>query len=191
MASAKAEAAAAKAAAAAAEEARKAAEAAARELPPTRVIEHIHFRTIQRAEAIPSLPEEREPRQPQEPLSPTVLLDKKLMHVAPQFIIPLKDAEVVEGTKFKFECKVTGVPVPDVQWYKDGIAITNNPDYQTEYNPSSGKCALTIEETFSEDSAKFTCKAGNAAGIVETHGKLTVKGITNFILKLLSHCINV
>ncbi|GIY10873.1 hypothetical protein CEXT_514601 [Caerostris extrusa] len=91
----------------------------------------------------------------------------------PRFVRNLKDAEVPEGTKFTFECEVDGEPVPQVQWFKDGILVENNPDYQTCVE--KGVCKLTIEETFSEDTAKFTCRATNPAGIAETQSHLVVK----------------
>lgn len=70
--------------------------------------------------------------------------------------------------------RVSGYPTPDIEWFKDGISIQNNPDYHTSFN--SGVCRLGIEETFSEDSARFTCKAVNIAGKAETHATLTVRG---------------
>lgn len=65
-----------------------------------------------------------------------------------------------------------------VQWFKEGILVENNPDYQTSME--KGICRLTIEETFSEDTAKFICRAINPAGVAETQSQLVVKG--NFIL---------
>ncbi|GBL81915.1 Muscle M-line assembly protein unc-89, partial [Araneus ventricosus] len=38
-----------------------------------------------------------------------------------------------------------------------------------------GVCKLTIEETFSEDTARFTCRATNPGGIAETQCQLVVK----------------
>ncbi|KYB28240.1 SEC14 domain and spectrin repeat-containing protein 1-like Protein [Tribolium castaneum] len=92
---------------------------------------------------------------------------------APVFTSPLSDAIIQEGSRFTFMCHVTGTPVPVVTWFKDGISIQNNPDYQTTFD--QGLCTLTIEETFAEDSAKYTCKAINAAGSAETSACLSVK----------------
>ncbi|KAF8795362.1 Muscle M-line assembly protein unc-89 like protein [Argiope bruennichi] len=91
----------------------------------------------------------------------------------PRFVRNLTDAEVSEGTKFTFECEVEGEPKPQVQWFKDGILVENNPDYQTCME--KGICKLTIEETFSEDTAKFTCRATNPGGTAETQCQLVVK----------------
>lgn len=64
--------------------------------------------------------------------------------------------------------------MPEVEWLKDNMSISGNPDYKTSYE--EGVCTLTIEETFTEDSAHFTCRAVNAAGMAETSATLTVKG---------------
>lgn len=68
---------------------------------------------------------------------------------------------------------VEGEPTK-VTWYKDNISIENNPDYQT--TKIDNRCVLTIEETFVEDSAKFTCRAENDSGFAETSAYLSVKG---------------
>ncbi|KAF5301257.1 hypothetical protein FQR65_LT00957 [Abscondita terminalis] len=93
----------------------------------------------------------------------------------PVFILPLTDTVLQEGSKFTFICQVRGNPTPTVAWYKDGMPIDNNPDYQTSFD--EGTCTLTIEETFAEDSAKYTCKASNQAGSTETSAILSVKEI--------------
>jgi len=98
----------------------------------------------------------------------------KLVSLAPEFTVPLNDATVQEGKEFNFECHLIGQPVPEIVWYKDGISILNNPDYLTTY--INGICTLKIEETFAEDSAKYTCRAFNIHGSVETSAILNVKG---------------
>lgn len=158
LAAAKAEAEAAQAAAAAAEEAKRAAEAAAKALREAVSVQQVEVETVKTTETkelmteVSQLPEIVE---------------------APQFISPLSDAVIEEGSKFTFICRVAGKPLPVVTWYKDGISIQNNPDYQTTFD--QGLCTLTIEETFAEDSAKYTCKAINAAGTAETNALLSVK----------------
>lgn len=91
----------------------------------------------------------------------------------PKFITPLADAVIQEGSRFSFICQVSGIPTPDIAWYKAGVPIQNNPDYQTSFE--QGICNLSIEETFSDDSARYTCKATNSAGVAETSAFLSVK----------------
>lgn len=75
--------------------------------------------------------------------------------------------------------RVLGVPMPEVEWLKDSRPVTDNPDYKTSYE--EGVCTLTIEETFTEDSALFICRAVNGAGIAETSATLTVKGMNRVL----------
>ena len=100
----------------------------------------------------------------------------------PRFVLPLNDATTEEGERLTLECRLVGRPEPEVVWYKDGISILNNPDYQTSFDTITGSCTLTIEETFAEDSAKFTCKAFNNIGLAETAAILTVKGKRSFFV---------
>lgn len=164
----KAEALAAKAAAAAAEEARKAAELAAKALR-----ENIVTHTIEKVII--------------KEVTSDVDGKSKTDESAPRFIWPLRDATVKEGTKFKFECKVSGSPRPEVVWFKENIPVENNPDYQTDFDEETGICTLNIEETFTEDSAKFTCRAVNSLGSAETTAALVVAGIYFCLYLTLSH----
>nr|XP_006823021.1 PREDICTED: titin-like [Saccoglossus kowalevskii] len=91
----------------------------------------------------------------------------------PEFVRQLKSAEVPEGSRFQFECQIKGYPIPVVSWYKDGISVANNPDYEVAYN--NGVCTLVIEEVFSEDTARWTCKAMNGVGIATTSAFLNVR----------------
>lgn len=97
----------------------------------------------------------------------------EIKYSSPQFTKQLKDAVARENDKFTFECEVTGNPEPTVEWFKDGISIQNNLDYKTTFN--KGICRLVIDETFTADSARFTCKASNLVGSVETSANLSVK----------------
>nr|XP_027227569.1 titin-like isoform X2 [Penaeus vannamei] len=160
--------------AAAAEEARRAAEEVARTMAiPVEPIVPEKVEIEIQTEAIPLPPEE--PRKPEEtpPAKKAKLIDDEPQHMPPVFMTPLVGASVSEGVKFSFECRVIGFPMPEVEWLKDNMSISGNPDYKTSFE--EGICTLTIEETFTEDSALFTCKAVNAAGMAETSATLTVK----------------
>ena len=65
------------------------------------------------------------------------------------------------------------------------MSIANNPDYQTAFNEFDGTCSLSIDETFADDSARFTCQATNAAGFAQTSAALTVQGIVHNADKLV------
>ncbi|CAD7002826.1 unnamed protein product, partial [Ceratitis capitata] len=97
----------------------------------------------------------------------------EIKYVSPRFNRLLKDAITREGDKFTFECEVSGNPEPVVEWFKDSISIQNNPDYKTTYD--RGVCRLVIEETFTADSARFSCRASNLVGSNETSANLSVR----------------
>ncbi|KAJ1525037.1 hypothetical protein ONE63_009883 [Megalurothrips usitatus] len=103
--------------------------------------------------------------------TPDIKEEKEIL-IPAEFTEPLKDASIQEGGKFTFECKVTGKPAPEIVWEKDGISISNNPDYMTTQDGSV--CTLTIEETFTEDSALYTCCATNSSGSSKTSAVLNV-----------------
>lgn len=80
-----------------------------------------------------------------------------------------------------------GNPIPEITWSKEGLSIENNPDYQTLFD--NGVCKLRIDEVFAEDSARFVCRATNAAGTAETSAVLSVIGLWKFMrVSLLKLC---
>lgn len=75
--------------------------------------------------------------------------------------------------RFTFECRVESETVPEVRWFKDNLPL-NSPDYETHYD--RGLATLTIEETFSEDTARYTCRFTSQSGMAESSAYLTVRG---------------
>ena len=60
------------------------------------------------------------------------------------------------------ECHVTGLPSPQISWYKDDQNIDDSSDYVlTKIN---GTCTLKLREARKEHSARYTCKATNQGG---------------------------
>lgn len=198
---ARAEAASARAAASAAEEARKAAEAAALAMKETIAVPP----RPPLPASIPELPRPSAAALAagRAPTPPKRAKQSELPMDGPIFTTLLQDATVEESKSVQLSCRsvlnknsffighplitksnlkknlnrVTGQPTPSISWLKDGMAITNNPDYQTTFDERDGTCCLTIEETFADDSARFTCQASNLAGFAQTTAVLRVQGI--------------
>lgn len=78
-----------------------------------------------------------------------------------------------EGSRFEFVARIEGEPEPTISWLKDGIDVKNNMDYRQDF--VNGLASLVIEETFIEDTAVYTVRAQNEAGVVESSASLTVK----------------
>ena len=105
------------------------------------------------------------------------------LNQSPQFIELLKDSVLEEGQKCVLRARVTGLPVPNITWFKDGISVGaqftayggSDTDYKTSFDENDGLCQLLIEETFVADSANWSVRASNIGGYAESHAKLTVK----------------
>ncbi|VDN05777.1 unnamed protein product [Thelazia callipaeda] len=92
---------------------------------------------------------------------------------APEILSHLHDAQVDEGSRFEFSARIESEPISDVQWFKDGRCVKDNMDYRTAF--INGIATLTIDETFIEDTAVYTVRAENSAGVAESSAKLVVK----------------
>ncbi|XP_078084476.1 myosin light chain kinase, smooth muscle isoform X1 [Mustelus asterias] len=81
----------------------------------------------------------------------------------PYFSKTFKDAEVVDGSAARFDCKIEGYPDPEVIWFKGEHPIKESRHYQIEYD-EDGNCCLIISEVSAHDDGKYTCKAINSLG---------------------------
>jgi len=79
------------------------------------------------------------------------------------------------GEAFIMEVKVTGNPLPTVQWFKEGKSIDTSPDYIITFN--NGVCAVQFDELVKGlDEGTYKCVAMNKVGQCETQVKLVVQG---------------
>ena len=49
---------------------------------------------------------------------------------APKFTQPLKDLTVKSGQRVCLQCRVSGHPLPEVQWFMDNKQLESSPDFQ-------------------------------------------------------------
>ena len=91
----------------------------------------------------------------------------------PDFTKHLKSCDTPEGTQIVLECHVTGIPSPEITWYRDDTVLSHaGTDYViTQVN---GTCTLKIRRVCTQDSARYTCKAQNAGGEAATSARLNV-----------------
>lgn len=62
--------------------------------------------------------------QPVTRFSPTA----KEMHKVPTFIEKLQNTSVAEGHPVRLECRVSGVPYPQIFWKRENESLTQNTD---------------------------------------------------------------
>ncbi|XP_045560830.1 striated muscle preferentially expressed protein kinase [Salmo salar] len=68
-------------------------------------------------EKMPSIPEE-----------PEVLVNEVERFTMPDFVKPLYDLDVIEGTEAVLKCKVAGLPYPTIVWFHNGKKIDSMED---------------------------------------------------------------
>jgi len=91
----------------------------------------------------------------------------------PSFLTGLKpELSIKDGSRLELKVQVKGDPDPQVSWLKDGKPISSSEIMEVKYK--NGVASVTINEVFPEDAGKFTCKATNTKGSVETSSKVTI-----------------
>ncbi|ERE89326.1 myopalladin isoform 1 [Cricetulus griseus] len=81
--------------------------------------------------------------------------------IAPIFDKRLKHFRVTEGSPVTFTCKIVGIPVPKVYWFKDGKQISKRNEHCKMRREGDGTCSLHIESTNSDDDGNYTIMAAN------------------------------
>jgi len=69
------------------------------------------------------------------------------------------NATAASNTTIIIRCPVSGIPTPVVIWEKDGVLLID------EEKLSVRGDSLLIRGAEVEDSAKYTCRVGNVAGL--------------------------
>ncbi|XP_051524815.1 obscurin [Myxocyprinus asiaticus] len=115
--------------------------------------------------------------QEEEPMGPDETLfyletKEEMLTEHPVVQVGIEDLTVLPGQPATFSAIITGQPIPEIQWFKDGKEILAN-EY-TKTVQSSARCSLTLLDTHTEDCGTYTCIASNSAGQVTCHAKLTV-----------------
>jgi len=101
-----------------------------------------------------------------------LLPDDSLM-VPPSFMTGLRpEQSLKDGSRLELKVQVKGDPDPMVTWLKDGQPISSNEIMEVKYK--NGMASVIINEVFPEDAGKYTCKATNSKGSVETSSKVTI-----------------
>jgi len=96
----------------------------------------------------------------------------------PEFTQNLSRTIVVEGNPTRLECKVTGKPVPEVQWLKDRRSLGDDVSYEMICEEDE-LYTLSISATYSEHAGWYTCVARNDVGTALSEAKLTVERMYN------------
>nr|XP_044993728.1 myopalladin [Jaculus jaculus] len=97
--------------------------------------------------------------------------------IAPIFDKRLKHFRVTEGSPVTFTCKIVGIPVPKVYWFKDGKQISKRNEHCKMKRGGDGTCSLHIDSTTSDDDGNYTIMAANPQGRISCSGHLMVQSL--------------
>ncbi|XP_078079800.1 myopalladin isoform X4 [Mustelus asterias] len=95
--------------------------------------------------------------------------------IAPIFDTKLKHFRVVEGSPVTMSCKLVGIPVPKVYWFKDSEQISKKNEHFKMKRDGDGVCSLYIESATNDDDGNYTVMAVNPQGRNSSSGHLMVQ----------------
>ncbi|XP_073500269.1 palladin isoform X2 [Phyllobates terribilis] len=95
-------------------------------------------------------------------------------HKPPVFIEKLQNTGVAEGYPVRLECRVSGMPPPQIFWKKENDSLTYNTDRVSMHQDNYGYLCLLIQGTTKEDAGWYTVSAKNEAGIVSCTARLDI-----------------
>uniref|UniRef100_A0A182MBM1 Titin-like n=1 Tax=Anopheles culicifacies TaxID=139723 RepID=A0A182MBM1_9DIPT len=107
---------------------------------------------------------------PASPNSPYYKIVAPIQKEAPTVSEHLKDVHIGLGQSVTLSCIVTGVPVPDVAWFRNG-----QPLKQDVVSYENGSAKYQIKATTVESGAKYTCRATNEVGSVESNCQVVIE----------------
>ena len=113
-------------------------------------------------------------------------MDKYAQYSKPNFTLRLRDILIVEGSAARLDCKISGVPDPDIRWFKDHKEIEDGQHYSIEYEDDE-TCTLIIQEAFLVDAGTYTCQASNLLGRISCDAIVRVE--REYCLSLTVHLL--
>ncbi|KAF6733015.1 Titin [Oryzias melastigma] len=111
---------------------------------------------------------------------------------APTFTQPLQSVVALEGSAATFEAQVSGSPVPEVSWFRDGQVLSAAALPGVQISFSDGRAVLTIPAVTAAHSGRFSVRATNGAGQATSTAELQVTAETvppNFLQRLQSSTV--
>ncbi|KAL7050000.1 hypothetical protein ACKWTF_003934 [Chironomus riparius] len=93
----------------------------------------------------------------------TKQIEEKDRAEPPSFLKKIANSEVIHGMKAKFTACVSGFPIPEIEWYKNGNKLFGGDRFKLEAE-KNGLLRLIINDVRDTDAGKYTCKARNKHG---------------------------
>uniref|UniRef100_G3WTT7 Palladin n=1 Tax=Sarcophilus harrisii TaxID=9305 RepID=G3WTT7_SARHA len=114
-----------------------------------------------------------------------LIVAAKEAHQAPAFLEKLQNTGVADGYPVRLECRVSGVPPPQIFWKKENESLTYSTDRVSMHQDNHGYICLLIQGATKEDAGWYTVSAKNEAGIVSCTARLDV--YSDFSTLIVTH----
>uniref|UniRef100_A0A673ART1 Ig-like domain-containing protein n=1 Tax=Sphaeramia orbicularis TaxID=375764 RepID=A0A673ART1_9TELE len=111
---------------------------------------------------------------------------------APTFTQPLQNVVALEGSAATFQAQVSGSPVPEVSWFRDGQVLSAAALPGVQISFSDGRAVLRIPAVSAAHSGRYSVRATNGAGQATSTAELLVTAETappTFIQRLQSSTV--
>ncbi|XP_077436073.1 SPEG neighbor protein-like [Vanacampus margaritifer] len=111
---------------------------------------------------------------------------------APTFTQPLQSVVALEGSAASFQAQVSGTPVPEVSWFRDGQVLSAAALPGVQISFSDGHAVLSIDAVNAAHGGRFSVRATNGAGQATSTAELLVTAETSppsFLQRLQSSTV--
>jgi hypothetical protein len=88
----------------------------------------------------------------------------------------------VAGSELKLECKFSGSPQPEVEWFKDGGPLEESD--RVTCTVSDDATSLVIKKTEADDEGWYRCRISNEKGATAVEAELIVVEVPTFVTGL-------
>lgn len=90
----------------------------------------------------------------------------------PKFVKKLKPKKVTPKTTTVLECKVEGVPTPEIKWFFNDVELFATEQYEITVSETVTK--LYIKNVTPKEVGLYTCEARNEAGVATTRANIVL-----------------
>ncbi|XP_051994694.1 myosin light chain kinase, smooth muscle-like isoform X2 [Xyrauchen texanus] len=93
----------------------------------------------------------------------------------PEFSKTPSDLTVLQGSRAKLSCLITGYPDPEMVWLKEGELLELQEGCVTVDYEENGSCTLTLDNVSQHQNGLYSCRATNVHGEALCSATLTVE----------------
>ena len=113
--------------------------------------------------------------------------------VTPNITQHPKSLIVVQPANAPFTCAANAVPLPTIQWMRNGATLSSGPDYNITTTTNSAtniSSTLTVLSSTPLDAGEYYCIAANSVGTVNASATVTVNVVPTISVAMSAYTVN-